>query len=294
MLPQQPQRHRDEIAEIHAALLPKETLVGRVGRRELLLLADQLRTRGILRWRSGGREPGGVGGVFLGRDVLILGPAEQGDERVDVPGGIAERPEVLEGEIEEPLAHEDDLFGLGQHPEVRGQPQMQRVLPQHPVAKGVEGADPGLRVAVGHEAVDALLHLGRGAVGEGQRQNLLRPGAAGGDQMGDPPGNHGRFPRPRPRHDQQRALAVRHRRELLPGQPLEDRVHRAGRRLARRGGGWLHGRDGAFRDGQGQRQLIVPRPVIPPVSFHRRLPPASLLRSSSAPARSSTAQTRGG
>ena len=48
--------------------------------------------------------------------------------RLEVPGGIAERPVALERELEEAVAQEDDLLGPGQHAEVRGEPELERVL----------------------------------------------------------------------------------------------------------------------------------------------------------------------
>ena len=59
------------------------------------------------------------------------------------------------------------------------------MLAQEPVAEGVEGGDLDVGVAVRHERVDALLHLGGGLVGEGERQDLLGPGLLLPDEPGD-------------------------------------------------------------------------------------------------------------
>ena len=48
----------------------------------------------------------------------------------------------------------------------------------------MEGVDRRVGLAVGHEHVDASLHLLRRVVGEGQRQDLARHGTLGRDQPG--------------------------------------------------------------------------------------------------------------
>ena len=58
-------------------------------------------------------------------------------------------------------------------------------------ADGVEGAEPGH--ALDHAAddlADAVLHLARRLVGEGDGEDLARPGAAGGEDMADAHGEH--------------------------------------------------------------------------------------------------------
>ncbi len=48
------------------------------------------------------------------------------------------------------------------------------VLAQEPVTEGVEGVDGRVRLAIGHEQVDARLHLVRGALREREGQDLRR------------------------------------------------------------------------------------------------------------------------
>ena len=93
---------------------------------------------------------------------------------LQVPGGIAERPVVAERQLEEVVAEEDDLLRAREHAEVRRQAELERVLADQAVAEGVKGGDLHVGVAVGHERVDALFHLGGGLVGEGQREDLGR------------------------------------------------------------------------------------------------------------------------
>jgi hypothetical protein len=75
----------------------------------------------------------------------------------------------------------------------------------------VEGAEPGhaLDRAAG-DLRDALLHLARGLVGEGDGEDLARPGLAGGDQMGEARGQRGGLARAGAREDQHRALGRQH------------------------------------------------------------------------------------
>ena len=61
-------------------------------------------------------------------------------------------------------------------------------------ADRMEGAEP--RHALDHAAddlADAVLHLARRLVGEGDGEDLARPGAAGGEDVGDAHGEHARL-----------------------------------------------------------------------------------------------------
>ena len=102
------------------------------------------------------------------------------------------------------------------------EPGLERRLAQHAVAEGVEGRDRGLRVAVGDELVDALGHLGRGLLGEGEGQDLLGPRALRGDEVRDAAGEHRGLAGAGARDDEQRPLAVEHRLALGLVQALED------------------------------------------------------------------------
>ncbi len=144
------------------------------------------------------------------------------EDGLQVPGRIAERPVVLERELEEVVAQEDDLLGPREHAEVRREPELERVLLDEPVAEGVEGGDLHVGVAVGHERVHALFHLGRRLVGEGQREDLGRAGRAGGDQVGDAAGDDGGLAGARARDDEQRAGLVGDGRRLGRVQAFED------------------------------------------------------------------------
>ena len=81
-------------------------------------------------------------------------------------------------------------------------------------AGGVEGHQPHPARAVAEQPLDALAHLLGRLVGEGDRQDLARLRLVGVDQVGDAVGEHARLAGARPREDQQRPLAVRHRLPL--------------------------------------------------------------------------------
>ena len=132
--------------------------------------------RGALDGRRLDGQPLGVVGVGGRADVLVLAAAEQGRQRGQEAGRVAERPVVVEVELVEVLAQEDDRLGPGQDAQVRGQAELQGELADERVAEGVERRDPAVRVAVRDELVDAHRHLVGRLVGEGQGQDLRRPG----------------------------------------------------------------------------------------------------------------------
>ena len=57
---------------------------------------------------------------------------------------------------------------------------------------------------------DALAHLARGLVGEGDGEDLARPGAAGGDQMGEASGERGGLAGAGAGEDQHRSFGRQH------------------------------------------------------------------------------------
>ena len=67
-------------------------------------------------------------------------------------------------------------------------------------ADRVEGAEPGhaLDIAFADQHADALLHLARGLVGEGDGEDLRRVGEAGGEDVGDAGGSTRVLPVPAP------------------------------------------------------------------------------------------------
>src|SRR2546426_275965 len=227
---EQPQHLDDLIAEVDAAVPRHQLLVLGVRRRQLALLGGAL-TR-FLVVDGGGRftlESSRMRLVFLGRDVLVLAAADERDERLEVSRGIAERPVVRERQLEEPVAEEDGLLGAVQHAEVGRETDLERVLAQDAIAEGVERRDLDVGVAVGHERVDALLHLGGGLVGEGEREDLVRPGPARGDEPGDTSRDDGGLAGSGAGDDQQGPGVVGDGPPLRLVEPLEDAVSRHAR-----------------------------------------------------------------
>ncbi len=191
----------DLVAEVDLAEARHERLVLRVGARQLHVLLG-LHSGGVV--AGSGQQPLGVGQVLVRSHVLVLEPAEQRDHGLHMPCRVAQRPKVPERKLEEMIAQEDHLLGPEEQAEVRREPELERVLLDQPVAKGVEGQDLHIRVAVGHELVHALFHLGCGLVGERQREDLGGPGLARGDQVRDAVGDDGGLAGSRPRDDEQR------------------------------------------------------------------------------------------
>ena len=100
---------------------------------------------------------------------------------------------------------------IGENWEDPREPELERVLPDQPVAERMERPDRRVRVAVRDELVDPDLHLRGGLLGERQREDLRRPRPARRDQPGDPPGDDLGLAGPGPGDDEERAVAVRDR-----------------------------------------------------------------------------------
>jgi hypothetical protein len=91
----------------------------------------------------------------------------------------------------------------------------------------VEGGHPHRPHRAPDQLPDPLAHLRRGLVGEGDREDLTRPGGTGGEQIGDPVGQDPGLARAGPRHHQHRPLDVfggRPLRRIEPGQQPLDAV----------------------------------------------------------------------
>ena len=122
------------------------------------------------------------------------------------------------------LAEEHDRLRPRQHAHVARQPELERELPDEPIAERVERRDRRVRVAVRHELVDPGLHLVGGLVRERQREDLRRPRAAGGDQPRDPAGDDLRLARAGARDHEQRPVAVGDGLALLGVEAAEQRL----------------------------------------------------------------------
>jgi len=223
---QQSKRQHDLIPEVDLVVADHQRLVLRIRRGQLGL---RLRTIELLLVRGVGAQSGRAGEVVVRRDVLVLAAAEQRDQRLQIPGRITERPIARQREVEEAVAQENDLLGAAQHAEVVLQPDLQRVPAQQRVAERVEGGDLDVSVAVRHQLVDPGLHLSRRLVGEREGKNLLGPGPALVDQVGDAPRDDGGFAGARPRHDEQRPGVVGDGLTLGAVEAIEDPTRHAPR-----------------------------------------------------------------
>ena len=245
-LPEEAEREEDLVAEVDEALAHHQVPVRGVGARQLERAGCEIAPLRVLRMGGGlGRERGRVGQVGLGRHVLVLGAPEEARQRLEVPRRVAERPEVVERQLEQARPEEQHLLGPVQDPEGRRQSELEGVLPEEPVAERVEGRDADVGVAVRDEDVDALLHLERGLVGEREREDLLRPRPARGDEVGDAAREDGGLAGPGPGDDQERPLVVGDRLALGLVQVVQDP--------------WAAGSDGALMPGKWPGRSRGPR-----------------------------------
>ena len=222
-------RH-DQVVEVEGVRLPQALLILLVGRDVGLLEV--------------------VAGILLGRlDVaqlvlLVADPVEH------LAGLVVARVqvEVAEDQLHQPLL----VLGVVDR-EVGLQADFVDLLAEDPHAGAVERGDPHDPGTLADQGLDALLHLGGGLVGEGDRQNAAGVGPALGDQPRDPPGQHPGLARPRARDDQEGRPLVLHGRLLRLVEPVEEllgaratpfRTRLVGR--LRRGEG-LEARDGGNR-----------------------------------------------
>ncbi len=129
----------------------------------------------------------GGGRVLVGGLQLVLGGADLvrhlrwGEALVVDAGG-------LHG-----ATHGGDAVGLVVDGEVAGDADRLAVATQDAHADGVERAQPHAGGGAAEQHLDALAHLARRLVGEGDREDLLGTGALGGDDVGDAVGQHARL-----------------------------------------------------------------------------------------------------
>ncbi len=202
MVLQDGQRFQQQIAEIR-----------RVQRLQpLLILAIELASL------AEGKAMSFAFGHVVGPKPAVLPAVDQRRQR-------ARRPALLVDVLRlDQLLHQPQLVVGIQDGEIGFQPRQLGMAPQHLGADGMEGAEPlhPLDHAADQRA-DALLHLARGLVGEGDGQNLPRPGAARGKDMREPRGQHPRLAGARARQHQHRPVDGHHRLALLRVQPCQIR-----------------------------------------------------------------------
>jgi hypothetical protein len=146
--------------------------------------------------------------VLLRTDELVL---RHRDLRVDPARHEALRipVELFEAELGEP-----HLVGLVVDREIGAVAEPRRLAPEDPPARRVEGHHPHPLPDVAEDALEALLHLPRRLVREGDRQDLLRLDPAGGDEVRDAVREHAGLARARSRDDEHRPLGRENRLAL--------------------------------------------------------------------------------
>ncbi|MCY1173049.1 hypothetical protein D9M73_131980 [compost metagenome] len=152
-----------------------------------------------------------LAGIDLRRREAFVLPA------VDQPGKLARGPAFLVeiGGLDELLQQAQLVVGV-EDGEVAVQADEFGMAAQHLGADRVEGAEP--RHPLDHIAdqpPDAVAHLARGLVGEGDAEDLARPGFAGGEQMREPRGERGGLAGAGPGQHQHRAFGGQHGFALL-------------------------------------------------------------------------------
>ena len=159
------------------------------------------------------------------------------DEAGELPRGPALLVEV--GGADQLLQEAQLVVGV-EDGEVGLQPDQLGMAAEHLGAGGVEGAEPGHALdRAAADRRDALLHLARRLVGEGDGEDLARPGFAGGDEVGEAGGQRRGLAGAGAGEDQHRPFGGEHGLAL--------------RRVEAGKIGWLGGGDGGFGQRRGRR-----------------------------------------
>ena len=119
--------------------------------------------------------------------------------------------------------------------EVRLEPGELGMAAEDPGGDGMEGAEPEPGGGASHQSLHAADHFARRLVGEGDREHLSGPGAAGGENVGKARGEHAGLAGAGAREHEQRTVERFRRPALLRIQAVE--IGRRGRRRRRPGVG---------------------------------------------------------
>ena len=188
-------RRHDDVVEVERVGLAQPPLVLGVDLRQGLVLVGAARLLRVLV----GRDPAGV---LLLVDELVLevaDPVAHGPRRE----ALGVEVEVAHDERDEPLAVGGVVDG-----EAALHADLRRLAAQDAHARRVEGHDPHRLRPRPDEVLDPLAHLRGGLVGEGDREDLPRLRAAGGEQVGDAVREHPGLARARAGDDEQGAALV--------------------------------------------------------------------------------------
>ena len=119
--------------------------------------------------------------------------------------------------------------------EVRLEPGELGMAAEDPGGDGMEGAEPEPGGGASHQSLHAADHFARRLVGEGDREHLSGPGAAGGEDVGKARGEHAGLAGAGAREHEQRTVERFRRPALLRIQAVE--IGRRGHRRRRSGVG---------------------------------------------------------
>ena len=219
MLPEQPDAFEQEVAEIGGVEHFQPILIGGIE-----LGAPAVREACCL----AGRHP-------VGREPAILPAVEEAREQ-------ARRPALLvDVRGFQHLLEEADLIVNVQNGEIGFQPDEFGMPPQDFHADGVEGAEPRHALdGLAEHSSDALLHLARRLVGEGDGENLRGSRPAEAQNMGDAGGEHPGLAGAGTGQHQQGAVERLDRGALLGIEPGQVRRRRGCPRARRNpAGSWL-------------------------------------------------------
>ena len=144
-----------------------------------------------------------------GGEAAVLPPVDQAGEQFGRPAF------VVEAFGRHQLFDDAQLVVGVEDGEIAVQPDEFGVAAQHLGGDAVEGAEPRHPLhRVADHLPDPMLHLARGAIGEGDGEDLGWPGAARGDQMCQTRGERRRLARARACQHQHRAVGRQHRLAL--------------------------------------------------------------------------------
>ena len=229
MLPEDVEHVQQQIAEIASVQRLQARLIGLV----------QLSAASV-----------GVGFILHRIEIARVQPAVL--PPVDQPGQLARGPALLVqiGLRDQRLEQAQLIVGVDDR-EVRLQADQLGMAAQHLRPDRVERAEPRHAFdRVADMAAHTFAHLARGLVGEGDAQDLARPGEAHGDQMRQPRRQRCGLARPGTRQHQDGSLGRRHRLALGWIQAL--RI--GGQIVTRRGGGKIG--HGVERTGRERRATV--------------------------------------
>jgi hypothetical protein len=209
----------DQVAEVEPPRGPQQAVVMIVDVGELAL-AVGVRALGV----AGGRKALGVAAEPGRGHGLVLQPVDARDEAAHERRRVAADLMVAKRKLVEVLEQQRHAIGRGDRLERGVQPDLERLVAKEPGAEPMEGGDGELLVGDVDQALEARAHLRRRRGGEREGQDRVGHGTLL-HQPEKPARERARLPGPCTRHDEQRAVAVRHRRALRFVEALERARH---------------------------------------------------------------------